>query len=670
MGRTVGITRDARGPRTHSSYRGDLQGLRGIAILVVVAFHVGLSGFSGGFIGVDVFFVISGFLITRILAGEVTKTGGVGLLNFWARRIRRLVPGLFVVVVATLVLGLFVYSPLHWNELAQQAGASALYVSNLLFARDATMYFATPIDASPYLHTWSLAVEEQFYLVWPFLFLGLALLLRRRPRWSGAVPTMLVVVSVLSFAFSYALTQRGTPWAFFSSPTRAWEFGIGGLTALAMQRFTLDRVIALGLGVAGLIALAYGVTQFDELTPYPGTAALIPVFAAAAILMSSTPDNLSLVGRGLDWGALRWIGTLSYSWYLWHWPLIVYATVKYPESGLNGRLVAAGISLLLAWGTTVWIENPVRFNARFTGSRVLTYAGGAALTLAAVAGAFAVAGWANHRLDDPYLTQLANARADRTELSNSACSPGAQGAKDYCVLGDPNGARTVMLLGDSHAAHWQPAIDALGQQQGIKVLVRTYGGCPAIDAPVVLQGTSKASTACPRFRARTAKLIADQKPDAVLVSSGDYTSRTLGHDGQLLSVAQQGPVWQDSLARFASNLRDMGIPLGVLLDVPGADGDPIECAAQHGSAEPCALTSGKILDFVDARHQVETDALSDAQWGQAFDPDPLFCDDRVCPIEADGVFRYLDGNHMTATFSRSLAPALQPFVLGLLQPQP
>jgi peptidoglycan/LPS O-acetylase OafA/YrhL len=631
----------------------------------VVAFHAGLPLFGGGFVGVDVFFVISGYLITGILVDEA-RGGRIRLLDFWARRIRRLVPALAVVVVATLLLSLLVYSPLAWPHIAREARASSLYVSNLLFARDAASYFALPLDESPYLHTWSLGVEEQFYLAWPLIFFALAVVWRaRRPTGRVAVVGVLVAVAGLSFALSIWLTQRAQPWAFFSSPTRAWEFALGGIAAVGLSRIPQQSRGSRIIGWLGLFAVLFAVVRFDDFTLYPGVAAVLPVLGAVAILAGSAGAGPG-PARLLAWPPLMWLGGLSYTWYLWHWPLIVFVAAALPSSGVAMRSGAALVALLLAWMTTRFIETPIRFRSRFTRSRGLTYAGGLVATVVAITASAAIIRIADQRqATDPLLAELAAARADVAGVTTDGCTEKTGSVRGACVSGDPSGARTVMLLGDSHAAHWRPAIDQVAKALHLRVVMRTFGGCPATEAPVAREGTHEVRDGCAERRAETAQLLDELHPDAVIVSHTDYMGWILDDGGVPGSPNDQREQWNVALRDFAHDLGQRGIPLGLILDVPAMEHDPIECLAKGRSREECGVDQ-QALDELAQRSAGEQQALAAAGHGVAFDPVPLLCSDDVCPIRQDGILEYNDPDHLTRAFSRHLAPQIQPFIESLL----
>ncbi len=597
-------TRESRG----GTFRADIEGLRGVAVLVVVAFHAGLPLFGGGFVGVDVFFVISGFLITRILFDESTQ-GHVRLVDFWARRIRRLVPALTVVVVATLLLSLAVFSPIAWSTIAAEARASSLYYSNLLFARSATSYFALPLERSPYLHTWSLGVEEQFYLAWPLLFFGLAIVAR---RWRSAARTrvlgVLTVVAAVSFGLSLWLTGHDQPWAFFSSPTRAWEFALGGIAAIGLTDLAARSRRTDVIGWLGLLAILVAVVRFDDFTLYPGLAALLPVLGAVALLAAGGTDGRLSPDRLLGWSPVVWLGGLSYTWYLWHWPLIVFAAAAFPTSGIALRSAAAVLALALAWLTTYFVENPVRFRSPFTRSRGFTYLGGAMATLVAVVASVGIVQVAERRQQsDPVLAELASARADKAGITPPSCAGPKWSADEPCVSGDVHSTNTVMLIGDSHAAQWRPALDQVAKDLQVRVVMQTFGGCAATDVPTAIEGTHELRDGCAEHRAQTAELIDEIRPDAVIVTHGDYLGGILDEHGAVGTDEQQRERWNAGLRDLATDLGRRDIPLGVILDSPTLDHDPVECVAKGRAGEECEASADR-LDQLARRDSGERDA--------------------------------------------------------------
>jgi peptidoglycan/LPS O-acetylase OafA/YrhL len=338
-----------------SAFRPDIEGLRGIAVLIVVAFHCGIPGFSGGFVGVDIFFVLSGYLITGLLVREIHQTSRLNLLQFYARRVRRLLPACALTLILTLALGAVILAPAELVFAGRAARATALYMSNVFFGINAADYFAPDVESNPMLHTWSLGVEEEFYLFWPLLIvLGL-----RGLRSTKALWVLLWGVTVVSLGLSIWFTARGGTFAFYQLPARAWEFGIGGLAVLPLSgriRLRSGAWIAVGwLGVALILGSAYFILNG---VGFPGWIALVPVVGTMATLLAGAELPDRGVGRLLNTGPLQIVGTLSYSWYLWHWPCLVLAKALYPAIAVWGKIGVATASLILAAITHIWSSGP------------------------------------------------------------------------------------------------------------------------------------------------------------------------------------------------------------------------------------------------------------------------------------------------------------------------
>lgn len=366
-----------RRPRPrYSRLLGDIEGLRAIAVTWVLLFHLAVPGFSGGFSGVDVFFVISGFLITGQLLSQVAKKGRPQFVSFYAGRARRLVPAATLVLLVTVVAGYWIVPRSEWTRMGQDVMASAFYVVNWTLAGREVDYLTQDAMPSVVQHYWSLAIEEQFYLLWPLVILGCTLLARKR-GWSPrrAISAALVLLVVASFSYSVWHTARSPQDAYFVSTTRFWELGVGALIACALPLLARLRRVALPMALIGVGAVVAGGLLITEQTPWPGSAALVPVLGTAFVLIAGQAHPENRVARLLGAGPMRWIGGLSYAIYLWHWPLIIFARYLIPPdpndpfrttlpnnaTGWAVRALIVVASVALAWLTGKLVENPIRF---------------------------------------------------------------------------------------------------------------------------------------------------------------------------------------------------------------------------------------------------------------------------------------------------------------------
>jgi len=472
-------------------HRSDIDGLRAIAILAVIGSHVGLPGLIGGYVGVDIFFVISGFLITGLLVAELRGKERIGFAAFYARRFRRLLPALALVLVATLVLGLFVLPPLgERQELGTSAMATSAFMSNIFFWRVNSDYFAPTAETLPLPACDLGAVEEQFYFVWPLALAVVAVVARRR-RWplAGALALTFVVLGVVSLALCIWATYARPVAAFYLMPPRAWEFAVGGLLALLVWTPS-PRLGSLCLW-SGLALMLAAIVGFDEHTRFPGSAAIVPVAGAALFILGAPAAPLAWPLRYvLTTRPVVWIGLLSYSWYLWHWPLL--ALTRFQSLGESNRWRDAGVALvalLAADLTWRFVENPVRRGRPwpFSGVRT-TVTAGIAISAALVAVSYGLYRQANQELhDDARLGQFYAARHDEPNWP-AVCShyvrPFAQlSPVQACTLGTKGPSPSIVVWGDSHGFHFIPMAAEFGRRDGKAVLGRTMGACPPFAGP-------------------------------------------------------------------------------------------------------------------------------------------------------------------------------------------
>jgi peptidoglycan/LPS O-acetylase OafA/YrhL len=381
------------------TYRPHIDGLRAIAVLSVLGFHAGFRGFGGGFVGVDVFFVISGYLITGLLLRELEETGELSLRRFIERRVRRLAPALFVVLVATIAAGSVLLTPVGGEQqgLAKSAIATVLLCANVYFYQHTGSYFEPPPYSLPLLHTWSLSVEEQFYLVWPWLLLLVFAASRRFGRDANRLLVAVMVVVLLgSLAWCIHATGEDRAAAFYLTHFRAWEFAAGALAWLAMRASPAPSRVAGALAFAGLAAVLGSVFAFREALPFPGWIACLPVFGSAALIYGTESAPAGAVARALALRPLVLVGLISYSLYLWHWPVFTFAKALTLEEFTPALGIALSVlSIALAWATYRWIEHPIRTRTvALMASRPRAFGVGAALAATALLAALGLGVWA------------------------------------------------------------------------------------------------------------------------------------------------------------------------------------------------------------------------------------------------------------------------------------
>ena len=629
-------------------FRSDIEGIRAIAILLVVGYHAHFRGFSGGFVGVDVFFVLSGYLITWLLVHEAEKTGTLNLREFYARRARRLLPAMAVVLVAVIIVGAVLYAPLEQTGFARSAAFTAAYLSNAFFASTATNYLGAPPDTNPLLHTWSLSVEEQFYLLWP-LFVLFACGVRRGPFSLQRLLGWMAGVAAVSFAASWALTATHQPLAFFSSPTRAWEFAAGALGVLIpvrAGRSALVRTAVGGLGLVGLLAVAVG---FGPATPFPGAAALLPVGATILVLRAGASGAPTLLSRILALRPLQEIGRLSYSWYLWHWPVLVFAGVLVPgETRFWTRLGLLALALALAEASYRLVEDPLRRNAWLSlrPRRSLGFA--AVLTLATVSMSLAWGVTAGRWSRSPGQARFVEMQEDTPpDLADDRCEPGFYDSEVIeCAFGPENAPRTAILIGDSHAAQWVSALKPIARQPGWRLVVMTKPACPVVDGSFRLVAIGRRYTECEQWRASALERIQELKPDLTVV--GTYVEAQLTPE-----------MWTTGTRSAFGALSEASTHVAVIEDTPAAGFDVPTCLAREAwhprwlRSESCTIRPDP-AKTAGAREAIRAAAQSFANVSMV-DLNGALCHEGECATVVGGVGAFRDALHLTDTFAGSLS---------------
>ncbi len=644
-----------------STFRPDIEGLRAIAVLLVVAFHCGVPYISGGFVGVDVFFVLSGYLITGILAAEIRKTGKLNLLDFYARRVRRLLPASALTLAVTLLFGAWILSPGEISFAGRAGRAAALYMSNIFFSTNAADYFAQNVKSNPLLHTWSLAVEEQFYLFWPLLIL-LGLRVLRSARALLAVES---AVTVLSLGACLWWTAHGGPFAFYQLPARAWEFGIGGIAVhIPRGSFKLPSGCWAVLGCLGTLAIVASAALIADETNFPGWIALIPVLGTAVALVASAECPTEGAGRVLALAPLQRLGQLSYSWYLWHWPFLFYAIALLPRISLAGKISVALASLGVAAVVHHLFENPIRFHPYLIRRPALCVGLASVVTVISLIVATASLRFAGRLANAPVMKTIAAAAAnDIAAISRKQCVASAESAAvKTCVFGVPSSPTNIVLFGDSHALQWFNPLRQMAVSHGWKLTTVVKSSCPAIDiAPPNLDRNFAA--ACVEWRAAAVREIVALDPLVVFIGNATtYLERGFAH--KVVSVE----AWQRGTRHTLEALSRAGLEVAVMRDNPIPAFDIPACLARsmrHAAiAGACTMNRPAVLN--PAIFEAEQAGARDLPRVHLIDLTDQFCSNEVCWAMRDGEVLYRDDNHLTGRAAARLEPVIEARLLPIV----
>jgi peptidoglycan/LPS O-acetylase OafA/YrhL len=710
---------------TDAEFRPDVEGLRAVAVVAVLLFHARVVGFGGGFVGVDVFFVLSGFLITRLLLRELAATGGISLRAFWARRARRLLPASCLVIVATVIAAHWMLPPLDQRDLAGDAAASATFVVNFTFAHELGDYFGAQLaeaSPSPLLHFWSLAVEEQFYLVWPAILIAAT---RRPGQYRRYLLGLVVAIACASFALSAWLTDLAPTWAFYTLPTRMGELLTGAALAVVGTAIVLiSPVFRAVVGWLGIIGIVVAVTTYDASTPFPGLATLLPVLSAGLVVVAG--------GAGADpqgpisflrLGPLQWLGRHSYAIYLWHWPALVLAEARFGPLPLTTRLAvilgAIGLSAL----SVHFIEDPVRhwpwLAVRPKRGLAMGAAVGALALIVGCTSGIVVPPLQTDRVaaapelspqDDP-LAPMGAAAVPSTTVAPLAAAPGPVtlpplDGSDLAALLARN--QEVLMSGLEVTDVPSNLRPSLASATGDRAQV--YGddcvaigaveeptpcryGDPAAPTTVVLYGDSHAAQWSPPFiemaEAHGFQLVVLVKggcPTAEVSIPTNTLARTcpIWRDRALATIEAEHPdlvvvsawsgypnsdaEWATGFAATMSRLAPLTDRLVVLGDNPPSKTGPAACLSNHlRSANDCAARPEDVV----ATGRIEAERDASAQFGATFiDTTSWLCTPTGCPLMIGDILLYRDSTHITTVAASWLRPLLEASLLPVLRAPP
>jgi peptidoglycan/LPS O-acetylase OafA/YrhL len=680
-----------------SGFRADIQALRALAVLLVVGNHLWPVRLTGGYVGVDVFFVISGFLITSHLSKELFATRRVRLRQFYARRARRLLPAALTVLGVSLVAAWLWLPYTRWSANAQEIVSSAFYVENWVLAAKAVNYSAMNSDATMVQHYWSLSVEEQFYLIWPLMLITLCLLAGRRGwRNRRVLLSGLGLVTVASFCFSVYLTAMSPSEAYFNLPVRAWEFGAGAILALSasvpLRSVAVRSALSL-LGVALILASAFG---YNHATPFPSGTALVPVIGTFLVIWAGAGSDPLWHNRIFALRPVQFLGNISYSLYLWHWPLIVVAPFTFNTTlGTAMKALLLGFAVLLAWLTKRFIEDPWILRHRAAPLRSVLVGVAAGMLVIALGGlglhsqvasrASAAAEQARADAAGPCFGPAAIELAACTDPFNSPVKDPHMGSENeywglpadcrqrddtlhtkqpsgpaICDFADGEPAESVWLVGDSHAQQWQAAIVELAREKRWNLKVSYSGGCPLADVPYVGYRGAVAGPesveACALWRGNVADFIERDAPAKVFTST--FTAGEQIDDGSGRSQLDQ---YKDGFSRYWKRWADSGAVVYAIADPPLNDtvrdrnclavspDNPLSCRVSRVDALP----PDPIAAAVGAASEASGDRV------RVLDMSNYFCDSSYCYPAVGGLPIYFDADHLNKQLSIRLAPMIK-----------
>ena len=667
------------------AFRSDVEGMRAVAVGLVLAYHAFAHPFTGGCVGVDVFFVISGFLITGLLLRESSRSGRISVAAFYARRVRRILPAATAVVLATTVAAYVLLGFVTGNAVATAATWTAVFAANVYFGLLGNDYLGSQLPPSPLDHMWSLGVEEQFYVVWPLVLLAAVLTLRPHRRRAGLAATLGVVIAT-SLAWSVIGTQTNATWAYLSPFTRAWELALGALIAVAapsLARIRDDRILQT-VAVLGIVAIAASSLLLDARTPYPGSAVVVPVLGTALLIGAGCANPRTLVGRALSAAPMQWIGARSYSLYVWHWPVLALAA-QYAGHALsktqNAGLLAGAVALAaLSYSL---LENPIRHWSFLADRDGVTLAVGAALIAVTVVLAQVLVATHQGPASTPAprpnptvasgaevlaevvaaqtVTDLpAEAAARLTAPDSPALGEGfdcvpvddaGTGATSFgrCAYGDRAGGRVVVAYGDARAMTWSTPLAHLAAENHWQLRIFTLDGCPPVDLHFQSEQSGTPNTACDRFHRAALAAITALRPRLV-VTTGMVEPRLA--DGSDVTPSQ----WADGVAATYAALAPTGTRFAAIGDLPTWDDDDAHCLARRPhQVQACSAAAEDAAPdgaFVDA----ERTAVR-AHGGVYVTPTPWVCAERCEPV-IDGMRVYANEYDLTTDYADHLSGAL------------
>lgn len=662
------------------SRRPDIQGLRALAVLLVVTFHAGLP-VQGGFIGVDVFFVISGFVISSLLTRDLVATQRVRFRAFYARRIRRILPALALLTTVVALMSMALQSALGTQQVTGRMGLGATFlVANAVAYREPSGYFDFGATTDPLLHTWTLSVEEQFYLVFPAVlafgwFLGRRLLRGSRRGAIVAVFGVLVISFGLSLVLSTGILEIAgltspEKLAFYSSPTRAWEFATGALLALTTRHLNrIPKQVALWMGVAGTAAILIGAFRIDDLH-YPGLAALIPVLGTSAVIAAGSSSGAG-VSKLLSTKPMVWIGDLSYSWYLWHWPLLVFATLLW-QFHPSLLVPVAALSLIPAWLSFRFVEQPIRWSSVFRGRRVLALAG-VCIAVPALACAVLLGGARIH-WGSASLAQMAAQLEPKHADTISGCDTGTDLGSlptGTCVWNPIGEGVPIYLLGDSNAGQFSESLIGASTALGSQLTIQTLNGCAFVSGTSYWVG--RPYPRCTEYVSASVAWLRSRPPGIVVIAAntdgyihtGDAYLAGPGSEFLATTEEDKAAVWAPSLTPVLQELRGAGHQVLLVHPVPHFWNPgyqtwfPVECPNVIAAADAATCGRRVTLDsvIVDQASAYQAEAEAAAATGSAtLDLRPELCASDSCSTNNGDQWAYRDGNHITVDESAALAP--------------
>jgi peptidoglycan/LPS O-acetylase OafA/YrhL len=673
------------------THRADIQGLRAVAVLLVVFAHAGIGFMAGGYVGVDVFFVLSGFLITGLLLAEARKTGSVSLLGFYVRRARRILPAAMLTLVATDIVAYVLLNFVRARETVDDSLHAAGFAANFHFAAQGLDYFAQSQPPSPLLHYWSLSVEEQFYLLWPLLLsltlFGLAWVMRRRAvGCEDRLLWLIGILTALSLVYSIHLTATSPTTAYYSPFTRAWELGLGATLAVAAAKLTrLPAAAKVVLGWAGIAAIAVAAVAFSASTPFPGWAALLPTVGAAFAIVAGMGDRKPrlAVGRWLGVRPMSMIGDRSYALYLWHWPVLILAAAYAGHAlSLPVKLELMVGAFLLSCVSYALVENPIRHGMRSPAKTLVVVLACAGLFLGTAAASLAGIDREQQSFQGPTTTQttplgiggptstargalapvIAAVRAARHGAPlPSPLAPaidqlkgmpapytlpsGCLGrnnspviATKICRLGDGSSKKVVVLMGDSHAYMWLPAVLEMAWHDHLAVVPLLRLGCTPANWP-----TGHGSGRCADWYRWAVGRVRHLHPNTVLLGG---------------SIDQKGPAVNTEVAGVVGAARELH-KLGRVVaigDPEGVDFDPVDCLLRaNATMGTCATTwpESALRGYNHVKQGV-------TRLGIPFLATRGFVSyQREYPAVIGHTIVWLDGNHMTYLYSAQVAGAFR-----------